>query len=138
MLFGMTEIKLYTQVVFHRNIKKMHRYIIGIVAPPLAICRYGCASCCAFPITVYWLGGLAALAYHFFKAPIENSWLYNGSLILGLVMISLSVIWTELTIKRVIRDGCDEPAEQKRTVCDVLPGGQESDPFEEVRKAKEL
>ncbi len=116
----------------------MYRHILGITIPPLAICRYGCASCCALPITVFWVGGLAALGYHFFHAPVEASWMYNGSLLLGIGMIVLSIIWTEMTITRVIREGCDEDTSQKSKICHVIAPGQESDPFEEVRKAKEL
>jgi len=116
----------------------MYRHILGIAIPPLAICRYGCSNSCALPITIFWVGGLAALAYHFFQAPVESSWLYNGSLILGIAMIALSIIWTELTIARVIRDGCDKSSDNKSSLCGVVPNEQESDPFEEVRKAKEL
>ena len=116
----------------------MYRHILGIAIPPLAICRYGCASSCALPVTIFWAGGLAALAYHFFQAPAEYNWLYNGSLMLGLAMIVLSIIWTELTITRVAREGCDKSQNKKSSICNVVPGAQESDPFEEVRKAKEL
>jgi len=57
---------------------------------------------------------------------------------LGLGMIVLSIIWTELTITRVAREGCDKSTGKKSSICNVVPGTHETDPFEEVRKAKEL
>ena len=119
----------------------MHRHILGVAIPPIAICRYGCAGCCALPITIFWVGGVAALIYFFFYAQPEHSWLYNGSLLLGLGMIALSIVWTEMTITRVIRTGCNKPKSTKKSFCGGLAGGieeEEIDPLEEVRRAREL
>ena len=119
----------------------MHRHILGAAIPPIAICRYGCAGCCALPITIFWVGGVAALIYFFFYAQPEHSWLYNGSLLLGLGMIALSIVWTEMTITRVIRDGCDKSESTKKRLCGGVAGtieDEEIDPLEEVRRAREL
>jgi hypothetical protein len=89
------------------------------------------------PITVFWVGGLAALLYHFIEAPAEHSWLFNGSLLLGIGMILLAIIWTEMAILKNQRQGCGEKS-PPGNICRIIPGSQEQDPFEEVRRAKEL
>jgi len=120
----------------------MHRHVLGVTVPPVAICRYGCAGCCALPITIFWVGGVAALIYFFFYAQPEHSWLYNGSLLLGVGMILLSIVWTEMTITRVMRDGCDKPAKPGKRFCGGVGSTSqeldETDPLDEVRRAREL
>ena len=119
----------------------MHRYLLGLLLPPVAICRYGCAGCCALPISVFWIGGITALTYFLFHAAPEHTWLHQGSLILGVAMIAISVVWTLLTLNRVIRDGCEQSESKNKKFC----GGTttryseyEEDPLEEVQRLKKL
>lgn len=119
----------------------MHRHILGVAVPPIAICRYGCAGCCALPITIFWIGGVAALIYFFFFAQPEHNWLYTGSLLLGIGMIVLSIVWTEMTITRVIRDGCDKPSRSDKQLCGGTLSSDiedEIDPLEEAHRARNL
>lgn len=119
----------------------MHRHVLGVTLPPVAICRYGCAGRCALPISVFWIGGVAALIYFFFFAQPEHNWLYTGSLLLGIGMIVTSIVWTEMTITRVIRDGCDKPASSSNSLCGGVDSPEiekETDPMEEVQRARNL
>jgi hypothetical protein len=41
----------------------MKRTVLALVAPPAAVARYGCVSCTAAPIGVFWLSSLSSIAY---------------------------------------------------------------------------
>jgi len=113
------------------------KQILGLVVPPLAVCRYGCASCCALPIAGFWIGGLILLAFHFSLDGEMNRLIEMGSLAGGLALVALSIAWAELTIARAERDGCEEE-DGSRGICASIPSANEPDPIEEVRKAREV
>ena len=62
----------------------MYQTLLSIFIPPLAICRYGSAACCIYPISGIWLGGLALFAYHFLTTHHINPLTEQGSLYGGL------------------------------------------------------
>ncbi len=115
----------------------MKRHLWAAVVPPLAVCRYGCARCCAIPIGGFWIGGIALLAYHFIHAPHINPLLGTGSLVAGVALVAVAMTWAQLTIAQVRRFGCKE-SEPSPTLCRVLPSADETDPLEEVRRAREV
>ena len=47
----------------------MQRTTLSILIPPLAVCRYGCAGCCAAPIGVFWLAGITSIVYGYLGGP---------------------------------------------------------------------
>ncbi len=115
----------------------MAKNITSILCPPLAVCRYGCAGYCAAPIGVAWMGGITLVVYHFFTQAHLNYLTEFGSLILGLAAISLSIIWTKLTIKQVERDESKNKGKHS-PLCKIIPRFYENDPLEDVEKLKEL
>jgi hypothetical protein len=112
----------------------MKKAILTIFAPPVSVCLFGCAGCCAAPIGVFWLAGIVSIGYGFVGGPANlmgPSWNTIG---LGLVLWYIAAVWTALTIRGADRDRCRGRNSQ---LCDkILPSADESDPFEEVRKAR--
>ncbi len=114
----------------------MKRSILALAVPPLAVCRYGCAGCCAAPIGVFWLAGIISIIYAFFGGPTGVEGISLGTLALGLVLWAIATIWAENVIKGVSADEKDKKCEAKEsTVCRLVqPKLDDSDPMEEVKK----
>jgi len=111
----------------------MNRYVLSLLLPPIAVCRYGCAGCCAAPITVFWLAGLASLAYGYLGGPLElngTSWYTVG---LGALLWSIAALWAMITVHNVNSDLCQTKA--KNLCGKIAPQLDESDPMDEIRKA---
>jgi len=114
----------------------MQRKILAVITPPLAVCRYGCASCCVAPIFVFWLASIGSVIYAFFGGPSgldEFSW---GTFGLGIVLWAISVAWAETVIKGVNDDlessQCDGKASN---ICRIIPSkSNDIDPLDEVNK----
>lgn len=109
------------------------RNLLALIVPPLAVCRYGCAGCCAAPITVFWLTGIVGVIYGFMGGPAELpgiSWTTVG---LGFVLWGIAVAWALTTLQSVESDPhCDKNGS---TFCRVVRTPPEDpDPFDEVRK----
>ena len=110
----------------------MKRKLQAVVTPPVAVCRYGCAGCCAAPIGVFWLAGLTSIIYAFFGGPAEVEGISWGTFSLGVVLWSIAAVWAENTIKGVKADECENKISN---VCRMVrPKIDESDPLEEVKK----
>ena len=114
----------------------MKRSVLGVVIPPLAVCRYGCAGCCAAPIGVFWLAGIISIVYAFFGGPTGSDGISLGTLALGVILWVIAIIWAENVIKGVTEDENDKKCETKAsTVCRLVrPKLDDSDPMEEVKK----
>lgn len=112
----------------------MYQMLLSIFIPPLAICRYGAAACCIYPISGIWLGGLALFAYHFFTHHHVNPLTEQGSLYVGIALVLIAIIWTRLTLKRVDTDSTRIAS--GRICSRLMPNPQEPDPLEKVAKAK--
>jgi hypothetical protein len=112
------------------------RSILALAVPPVAVCRYGCAGCCAAPIGVFWLAGIISIIYAFFGGPAGETGISLGTLALGLVLWVIATIWAENVIKGVAEDEKDTQCETKvSNVCRLVrPGIDDSDPMEEVKK----
>lgn len=118
----------------------MKPYLIALFLPPFAVCRYGCAGgCCAAPVGVFWLTAILGMVYGWFGGPLGHEGISWGTVGLGALLYGISVAWAWLTLRQAAEDRCP-PVEgvQPRSgvVCKVMPGLDEPDPFDEVRKAR--
>lgn len=113
-----------------------------IFTPPVAVCRYGCASCCVAPISVFWLASIVSVIYAFFGGPLasagaatEFSW---GTFALGAVLWAIASIWAENVVKGVQSDMDDPKCEGKSSsFCRmVTTNGEETDPMDEIKNLK--
>lgn len=108
------------------------RTIQAIIIPPVAVCRYGCAGCCAAPIGVFWIAGITSIIYAFFGGPAGLETISWGTLALGIVLWVIAAVWAENTIKGVKADECEN---RVSSVCRmVAPKVDEADPLDEVKK----
>ncbi len=114
----------------------MKRSILALAVPPLAVCRYGCAGCCAAPIGVFWLTGIVSIIYAFFGGPTGVEGFSLGTFALGILLWAIATIWAENVIKGVSVDEKHKKCETKEsTVCRLVqPRLDDSDPMEEVKK----
>ncbi|MFP3873882.1 MAG: hypothetical protein ACLFV1_05450 [Thiohalophilus sp.] len=114
----------------------MKRSAFALIAPPVAVCRYGCAGCCAAPITVFWIAGIISIIYAFFGGPLATEGISLGTLALGAALWGIAAIWAETVIKNVEEDANDPECETRTsTVCRMVrPRADDSDPMDEVKK----
>ncbi len=114
----------------------MRRSILALLVPPVAVCRYGCAGCCAAPIGVFWITGIVSIIYAFYGGPAGTEGISMGTLTLGAVLWGIAAIWAENVIRGVDEDNQDSRCEKKSsTVCRIVqPRVDESDPMDEVKK----
>ena len=114
----------------------MNRNLLSIFVPPLAVCRYGCAGCCAAPIAVFWLAGIVGIVYGYLGGPAELAGISWFTVALGVTLWGIATIWTMTTIGSINSDNSDPRCEKKAsTVCRIVkPSANESDPFDEVQK----
>jgi hypothetical protein len=112
----------------------MKRAVLTILLPPAAACRYGCAGCCAAPITVFWIASLVSLVYGLIGGPTRLMGPNGYLVLLGLALWGIAAVWTAVTIRGADEDKCQG---KSSTLCTrIMPAGDESDPFDEVRKAR--
>lgn len=111
----------------------MKRRVLAIIAPPVAVCRYGCAGCCAAPIGVFWIAGVVSLIYAFFGGPAELESFSAGTFALGAILWIIATVWAELTINGIDADDkCDSTTS---TLCRVVkPKIDDNDPLDEIKK----
>jgi len=112
------------------------RSIMALLVPPIAVCRYGCAGCCAAPIGVFWIAGIISIIYAFFGGPAGVEGVSLGTLTLGATLWGIAAVWAENVIKGVEADEKDPKCEASAsTVCRIVrPRSDESDPMDEVKK----
>lgn len=112
----------------------MKRAALILVTPPFAVCKFGCAGCCAAPIGVFWITGIVSIVYGMTGGPTNlmgPSW---NTIALGLALWGIAAVWAAITIRSADEDRCKG---NKNPLCDrILPSADESDPFDEVRKAR--
>lgn len=114
----------------------MKRRVLALFAPPVAVCHFGCAGCCAAPIGVFWLAGLVSIIYSFFGGPAQVDGFSSGTFLLGMALWAIAIVWAELTIKGVEADEGDPKCEKKASpMCRIVkPKLDDSDPMDEVKK----
>lgn len=110
----------------------MQRTTLSVLIPPLAVCRYGCAGCCAAPIGVFWLAGIVSIIYGFIGGPAgleTTSW---TTVSLGLALWLIAAVWAAMAIRGVKDDECQR---KRSTVCRMVsPGANEHNPLDDVKK----
>lgn len=114
----------------------MRRKILAFFAPPLAVCQYGCASCCVAPIFVFWLASIGSVIYAFVGGPAGLSEFSWGTFALGIILWAIAVIWAETVIKGVNDDLEDSQCDGKASsICSIVSSkSNEVDPLDEVNK----
>lgn len=115
----------------------MVRNLTTFLAPPLAVCRYGCHSHCTPAVAVVWIAGSILLAYFFFGGPHPNDLIHYGSLGLGAALALMSGIWALLTLKRVDDDATLEKRNPNKW-CRLFSDIDERDPLKDVDKASHM
>lgn len=113
----------------------MKRSALSLLVPPYAVCRYGCAGCCAAPIAVFWLAGITGIIYGaFFGGPLGLQTISWNTVGLGALLWAIAAVWSSVTVHTVDDDRC---AKRTAPICNkIVPRADEQDPFEEVRKAR--
>lgn len=119
----------------------MRRGLFALLAPPLAVCRYGCAGCCAAPIGVFWIAGVTSLIYSLYGGPTGGPGISVPTLGLGVLLWVIASVWARYTIQGVAQDqDCAEKGNGGRlsTWCRMVqPRLDETDPFDEVKKIQQ-
>ena len=114
---------------------EMIKAVLTLVSPPLAACRFGCASCCAAPIAVFWLTGIVSILYGLAGGPARlmgPSW---NTVALGVSLWAIASVWAAVTL-RGYDAGNYEPRGGNPLRKKVMPSEDESDPLEEMRKPR--
>jgi len=112
----------------------MKRAVLTLLIPPLAACRYGCAGCCAAPIGVFWLASITSIGYGLLGGPTNLMGPSVTTILLGIGMWGIAAVWAAITIRGADDDKCER---QSSPVCNkITSSNDESDPFDEVRKAR--
>ncbi|MBI1425537.1 MAG: hypothetical protein GC149_19040 [Gammaproteobacteria bacterium] len=110
----------------------MQRTTLSILIPPLAVCRYGCAGCCAAPIGVFWLAGIVSIIYGYLGGPAGLETASWTTIALGIGLWLIASVWARMAIRGVNDDECQR---KRSTVCRmVTPQDKDSDPLEDIKK----
>lgn len=110
----------------------MQRTTLSILIPPLAVCRYGCAGCCAAPIGVFWLTGMISIVYGFIGGPADLETTSWTTVSLGIALWVIASVWAMMAIRGVKDDECQR---KRSTVCRMVsPGPDEPDPMDHIKK----
>lgn len=110
----------------------MQRTTLSILIPPLAVCRYGCAGCCAAPIGVFWLAGIVSLIYGYLGGPADLETISWTTVLLGVALWAIASVWARMAIRGVQDDECKR---KRSTLCRVVtPGTDDHDPLDDVKK----
>ena len=113
----------------------MNRYILSIIVPPVAVCRYGCAGCCAAPIAVFWIAGIASLIYGYLGGPLELTGISWYTMSLGALLWAIASIWALITVHNVNAEQCQSKPKSNSLCGKISAKLDESDPLDEIRKA---
>ena len=70
----------------------MQRTTLSILIPPLAVCRYGCAGCCAAPIGVFWLAGITSIIYGYYGGPAALETVSWTTVLLGVGLWAIASV----------------------------------------------
>lgn len=112
----------------------MKRQLLTFFVPPIAVCRYGCAGCCAAPIGVMWFAGIVSIIYGFAGGPAASetvSWTTVG---LGVLLWIIAVTWAFMVVRGVSDDKTDPKCSQKRsTICSIVKSDDDSDPMSDIK-----
>lgn len=111
------------------------RNLVAWLVPPAAVARYGCATCTAAPIGVFWLASLVSLVYGLLGGKLGGvegtQWVLIG---LGVVMWIIAAVWARLVIQGVAEDL--SPSQEGSRDRRVVPQVDEADPFKELSQSR--
>ena len=82
----------------------MIRTLLTLIAPPVAVGHYGCVSCTAAPIGVFWLAGLANIGYGLTDGALDGLLGAGGLIAAGILLWLIAAIWAQLVIHGVESD----------------------------------
>ena len=102
----------------------MKRTVLALIVPPAAVARYGCVSCTAAPIGVFWLSSLSSIAYGLANA-------LSGPVATGILLWLISAVWARLVIQGVESDLLRREDSTQAQL--AIPRLDESDPFTQLR-----
>ena len=108
------------------------RVLLAFLVPPFAVCRFGCARCCAAPIAVFWISGIGAIIYGLLGGPASLATISWTTVLLGFGLWGLAAIWALTVIKTI-----DDPkCKQKRpSLCSAFSSSaNDSNPLDDVKK----
>jgi len=114
----------------------MSRTLLAIIIPPLAVCRYGCAGCCAAPIGVFWIAGITGIIYGFFGGPAGLDHISWPTMLLGTGLWVIAILWALTVLRGIEDDQADPKCQNKRSnICRIVtPEDQSADPLDEIKK----
>ncbi|NIR31286.1 MAG: hypothetical protein GWN84_18650 [Gammaproteobacteria bacterium] len=111
----------------------MKRPVLAVLVPPFAVCRYGCAGCCAAPIGVFWLAGIVSLVYAALGGPLGLAGVSWGTVGLGAALWAVAAGWAVITLRNVDDERCGH---RTSPVCArMAPRADEPAPLDEIRRA---
>jgi len=129
------KIGILDKSVFQEMKIQMKRRLLTYLIPPIAVCRYGCAGCCAAPIGVMWIAGIIGIIYGFLGGPASMATVSWTIVSLGAVLWIIAVIWTMTVIRGVDDDRANPKCQQKRSsVCNIVNNDDDNDPMADINK----
>ena len=114
----------------------MGRYLLAVIIPPVAVCRFGCAGCCAAPIGVFWIASIISIIYGYQGGPLGLEGVSWGTVGLGGLLWLISIAWAFLTLRAADDDRCKRPSS---SLCRrIMPRTDEPDPLKEADRARRV
>lgn len=108
------------------------RVALTLLTPPLAVCRFGCARCCAAPIAVFWLSGIGAIIYGLLGGPANLTTISWTTVLLGIGLWAVAAIWAFMVIKTIDDPKCQQP---RPPLCAAFnQNNTDSSPLDDVKK----
>jgi hypothetical protein len=107
--------------------------LLTLFLPPYAICRYGCTGFCAAPIGVFWITGIVAIVYGFMGGLGITPGIDWLVVLIGVSLMLIASAWAWLAIKKAEQENHDNSSS---LICRVFPALDESNPFDEIKKAR--
>lgn len=108
------------------------RLLTTLLIPPLGVCRYGCARCCAAPIGVFWISGIGAIIYGVLGGPAGLATVSWATVLLGIALWAVSAVWAMTVIKNTDDPKC---AQKRPSICQVIsPQDNDDNPLNNVKK----
>ena len=113
----------------------MKRLLLTFLIPPIAVCRYGCAGCCAAPIGVMWIASIIGIIYGFAGGPTAMETVSWATVSLGVALWAIAFIWALTVVRGVNDDKADPKCQHKRsTVCNIVKNDDDNDPMADINK----
>ncbi|PWV59044.1 hypothetical protein [Plasticicumulans acidivorans] len=111
----------------------MHKRLLAIVAPPIAIARHGGhAAWCAAPIGTVWMSALVGIGIGL-QGDLNSDGreVMTWVVALGVAIWAIAAAWAQLVISGVDDDSAHEPDSTFDHT--VYLSGDEPDPLEQIR-----